>query len=161
MCRISKYELVCEKVATYSADINKRLGAEFAEQNALCGAFDVAELLLNVIRTDRNTTEHFYVFCLDTKLKVIGFFDIARGNLDSCPVHPREVFQPVVATAKCSAVIVAHNHPSGDPTPSPEDIEITKRLIEAGNLLGIRVIDHLVVGDGLWESIRSMDVVKF
>lgn len=161
MCRINKYELVCEKVTTYSADINKRLGAEFAEQNALCGAFDVAELLLNVIRTDRNTTEHFYVFCLDTKLKIIGFFDIARGSINSAPVHPREVFQPAIATAKCAAIIVAHNHPSGDPTPSTEDIGITERLVEAGELLGIKVIDHIVVGDWLWESIRSMGAVKF
>lgn len=161
MCRISKYELVCERVATYHADINERLGAQFAEQNALQADADVATLLINIIKTDRNTTEHFYVFCLDTRLKVVGFFDIAKGSLDTCSVHPREVYQPAVATPKCSAIIVAHNHPSGDPTPSSEDISVTERLVEAGKLLGIRLLDHIVVGDGVWQGIRSMGIVEF
>ena len=161
MCRIAKYELVCEKVATYEADINTRFKAEDSTMQAVRSAHDVFRLLRDTVRTDRFTTEHFFVFCLDTKLKIIGFFDIASGGLDAAPVHPREVFQPAVAMPKCAAIIVAHNHPSGDPAPSAEDLEVTRRLVDAGKLLGIRVMDHIVIGDGCYESIRSMGDIEF
>ena len=146
MCRISKYELICEKVANYNVDfIDKRMG----------DSSEVARFIMDVLRSDTYTVEHFMVFMLDTKLKVLGFSEVSKGNLESAPVHPREVFQPVMMTAKCAAVIVAHNHPSGDPTPSFEDIRVTERLEQAGDVLGIRVIDHLIIGDGCYVSMKS------
>lgn len=150
MCMVSKYNLVCEKVATYNT-----------EHKALTEPRHVAEFLMNAVGTDSLTTEHFFVFCLNTKLKVIGYFDIANGAIDGCPVHPREVFQPALATPKTAAIIVAHNHPSGDPKPSREDVKVTKRLVDAGQLLGIKVIDHLVVGDGIWCSLRNDGLADF
>lgn len=150
MCRVSKYSLVCEKVATYST-----------EHKALSQPQDVAEFLMDTVNTDSLTTEHFFVFCLNTKLRVIGYFDIASGAVDGCPVHPREVFQPALAMPKVAAILVAHNHPSGDPTPSMEDEHVTERLVDAGKLLGIRVIDHVVVGDGSWYSFRQDGLTDF
>ena len=138
-----KYELVCEKSATYH--ISSRVSS----------ADNIAELLQNTIKAGRLLTEHFFVFVLDTKLELVGYHDISAGTLNSTQVHPREVFQAAIATPKCAAVVVAHNHPSGDPTPSREDIETTRRLLQAGEILGIPVMDHVVIGDGSYTSIRS------
>lgn len=110
--------------------------------------------------------EIFWVLLLDTKNKLITQpVETTRGLLDASPVHPREVFSKAVRYSAAS-VILAHNHPSGDPTPSREDIDITRRLIEAARILGIRVVDHLVVGRPTSEvpgyvSLREKNLVAF
>lgn len=146
MCRINKYELVCEKVASYNTDvIDKRLR----------DSREVADFIMNTLMSDRYPTERFMVFMLDSKLKVLGYSDISIGNVDSAPVHPREVFQIAFAVPKTACILVAHNHPSGDPTPSRQDIEVTERLNKAADILGIRLIDHVIVGDGCFTSMKS------
>ncbi len=90
--------------------------------------------------------EHFVVLLLDRKNNVIGINTVAIGSLSATIVHPREVFKPAIL-ANAAAVILAHNHPSGDPTPSPEDKATTRKLVEAGKILGIQVLDHIIVGD--------------
>jgi len=115
--------------------------------------------------------EVFWALLLDTKNRMIGApVETTRGLLDSSPVHPREVFRAAVREA-AAAVIVAHNHPSGDPTPSKEDINITRRLIEASRILGIRVLDHVVIGRRMrsegeaptpgFVSLREKNLVSF
>ncbi|MEI7898690.1 MAG: DNA repair protein RadC [bacterium] len=110
--------------------------------------------------------EVFWVLLLDTKNKLIGQpVETSRGLLDSSPVHPREVFNKAVRYS-AAAVILAHNHPSGDPTPSKEDIDITRRLTEAARILGIRVVDHLIVGKPSpstpgFVSLREKNLVAF
>jgi DNA repair protein RadC len=110
--------------------------------------------------------EIFWVLLLDTKNKLIGQpVETTRGLLDTSPVHPREVFSKAVRYSAAS-VILAHNHPSGDPTPSKEDIDITRRLIEAARILGIRVVDHLIVGRPTattpgYVSLREKNLVAF
>lgn len=110
--------------------------------------------------------EIFWVLLLDTKNKLIGQpVETSRGLLDSSPVHPREVFNKAVRYSAAS-VILAHNHPSGDPTPSKEDIDITRRLTEAARILGIRVVDHLIVGKPSattpgYVSLREKNLVAF
>ena len=91
---------------------------------------------------------------LNSKLQVESKSVISIGNLDSAPVHPREVFAPAVKRGS-AAVIVAHNHPSGDATPSPQDIDVTKRLIKASEILGIRLLDHVIVGSGCFTSMKT------
>lgn len=86
------------------------------------------------------------MICLNTKNKVIGVFEISHGNVNSSIVGTREVFQKALL-ANAVSIIFLHNHPSGDCTPSRQDIEITKKLSEAGKLMGIEVLDHLVIGD--------------
>ena len=98
--------------------------------------------------------EEFHVVTLTTKNQVIESHHISTGTLDASLVHPREVFRPALRDA-ASSVILAHNHPSGDPTPSREDFAVTKRLEEAGKLLGIDVLDHIVVGRDGVVSIRE------
>jgi DNA repair protein RadC len=90
--------------------------------------------------------EVFWTLLLDTKNRLIGQpVEASRGLLDASPVHPREVFSKAIRHG-AAAVILAHNHPSGDPTPSPEDLRVTRQLIEASRVLGIRVLDHIIVG---------------
>ena len=103
-----------------------------------------------------NDQEHFVVACLDTKLFVQCVVVVTVGTLNASLVHPREVFKPAFVEGS-SAIMLSHNHPSGDSTPSREDHEVTKRLTEAGEILGIKVLDHIIHGDGTNEvhSIRE------
>ena len=100
-------------------------------------------------------SEVFAILCLSTKHRVIGYHEVSRGTLDTALVHPREVFKAAIL-ANAAAIILTHNHPSGDPTPSADDLTLTQRLVEAGRLLGIDVLDHIVIGDGMWVSIMEL-----
>lgn len=90
--------------------------------------------------------EYMYMICMNTKNKIIGVFEISHGSVNSSIVSPREVYQKALL-ANAVSIIMLHNHPSGDPTPSREDIEVTKRLYEAGKILNIQLLDHIVIGD--------------
>lgn len=94
--------------------------------------------------------EHFVAFHLDARNRVRSFETVAIGSMVAAIVHPREVFKGAIL-ANAAGIILAHNHPSGDTGPSPEDIAITKRLHEAGRILGIDVLDHIIVGDGTFS----------
>jgi len=98
--------------------------------------------------------EHFKVIHLNTKNQVLKVETTAVGILSSSPVHPREVFKEAVKMSS-AGLILAHNHPSGDPTPSQDDLLLTKRLYEAGEILGIRIIDHLILGDNRYLSLKE------
>jgi DNA repair protein RadC len=91
--------------------------------------------------------EHFVVLMLDQKNKVIGIHTVSIGSLTASVVHPRECFKPAILS-NVAAIILAHNHPSGQPQPSQEDRVLTVRLVAAGKLLGISVLDHVIIGDG-------------
>jgi DNA repair protein RadC len=116
-------------------------------------ARDVVELFREFLQeTDR---EQFFLLCLNTKNEPTAIHTVSIGSLDSSIVHPREVFKAAIL-ANSASVIVAHNHPSGDPTPSREDIQVTQMLKEAGNLLGITVLDHIIVGsEGAYYSLKE------
>nr|CAA9251190.1 UPF0758 family protein [uncultured Armatimonadetes bacterium] len=113
---------------------------------------DVYNLLGPTLR-DQNR-EHFVALLLDTKGGVLRTRTVSVGDLSSSLVHPREVFTEAVRHSAAS-LIVAHNHPSGDPAPSPEDVQVTRRLCEAGELLGIELLDHVVLGDSRWVSLKE------
>ena len=89
--------------------------------------------------------EVFYVLLLDSRSRLIGEVEVSRGSLNQSLVHPREVFAPALRE-HAAAILVLHNHPSGDPNPSREDHEVTRRLVRAGEILGVRLVDHVVVG---------------
>jgi len=99
--------------------------------------------------------EVFIVLGIDVKNAVLEEVEVARGTLTGVDVHPRDVFRPLIRMS-AAAALVAHNHPSGDPRPSTEDIELTRRLREAGDLIGIPVIDHIVLGATGWTSIAEL-----
>lgn len=89
--------------------------------------------------------EHFLAVALDAKNRPIGEIEVARGSLSACPVAPADVFRSLLLEG-ASGVVLVHNHPSGVPAPSPEDLDLTERLVGAGDLLGVRVLDHVIVG---------------
>ena len=95
---------------------------------------------------------------LDAKNRILCFELISLGSLNQSVVHPREVFKSALLSS-AAAMILIHNHPSGDPSPSPEDLKITQRLKEAGELLGIKVLDHLVVGETAYYSFADQGVL--
>jgi DNA repair protein RadC len=99
-------------------------------------------------------TEVFAILCLTTKHRVIAYHEVSRGTLDSTLVHPREVFKAALL-ANAAAIIVCHNHPSGDPTPTVDDVDVTRRLSASGQVLGIELLDHIVVGDGRYYSFKE------
>ena len=98
------------------------------------------------------TQEVFIVLGLDIRNGLLDIVEVARGSVAGVEVHPREVFRPLVRMAAAGGVVV-HNHPSGDPTPSGEDLDLTRRLRDVGRLLGIPIVDHVVVGEGAFRSI--------
>lgn len=106
--------------------------------------------------------EHFVVLALDTRRRVIGSEVISTGTLDTALVHPREVFSYLMGLGGVSAFLVAHNHPSGEPDPSAEDIALTLRVYRAGELMGVHLIDHIVVtAQGPFHSIRASHKIAF
>ena len=122
-----------------------------------------------VLRERARVLQHevFWALMLDTKNRLIGEPQkISEGTLNSSLVHPRELFKKALQHS-CAAMILAHNHPSGDPTPSAEDIKVTKQLIGAGEVMGIKVLDHIVVGHRKYHnatdflSLRESGLVKF
>jgi DNA repair protein RadC len=98
--------------------------------------------------------ETFLIVLLDSKNKIIRDLQISMGSLSSSVVHPREVFAPAIKESAASVIFV-HNHPSGDPTPSPEDLDITRRLQEVSEVVGIKVLDHLIIGSGGYVSLKD------
>ncbi len=116
----------------------------------------------NAIKTITNVQEEaqevFGILVLNIKNKIVAAHEVSRGTLNTSMVHPREVFKPAVLH-NAAAIICFHNHPSGDPEPSREDIEITERLKNAGEILGIPVYDHIIVGDDRCVSLKERGVM--
>lgn len=140
------------RTAVYAAESN----AEYAPARRIQRSEDVYALCAGMAR---GRVEVFRVVLLNARHDVIRVAMVSRGSLSATIVHPREVFRPAIV-ASAAAVILVHNHPSGDPEPSAEDVEITKRLVRAGDLLGIDVLDHVIVAKGgRYLSLKERGVV--
>lgn len=135
MKRFYKYDLEIVREKRYTVETKKITCPE-----------DIFEVL-KVVGLHKLPREKFYMVALDNKNEILGIREVSSGTISSTLVHPREVFQ-VALMLGSARMIVAHNHPSGDVTPSSEDIETTNRLIQAGEILGVSVVDHIIVGDG-------------
>jgi DNA repair protein RadC len=136
-----------------AVELGRRLAALSTEgRPQIHNPDDVANLLMPEMRDAKR--EFFKAVMLDTKNTVIRITTVSIGTLDSSLVHPREVFKDAI-TASAASVILAHNHPSGDPTPSKQDLLVTERLVEAGKLMGIDVLDHIILGDNRWISLKQ------
>jgi DNA repair protein RadC len=120
--------------------------AEFPRGSHCRSSEDAASIARGIYQTLDADKEHFLLLTLNNKNRVNGFKVVSTGSLTASLVHPREVWRAALHLC-AAAVIFVHNHPSGEPAPSPEDQDITRRLKETGDLLGIRVLDHVVLGD--------------
>lgn len=135
-------------------ELSKRIATTYTLGNKVVvkSPDDVSKLLMEDLRHLRK--EVFKVILLDTKNHVLKSVNISVGSLNASIVHPREVFSEAVK-AGCSSILLAHNHPSGDPEPSCEDIQTTNRLVNAGNIMGIKVLDHIIIGNGRYVSFKE------
>ncbi len=143
-----------EQAATLKAaiELGRRCLTERRSKVYIQSARDIYDMMGHEMgRLDR---EQIRVVMLDTRNGVIAVETVAIGTINSCIGHPREIFKNAIVRSAASIIIV-HNHPSGDPAPSPEDLSLTKRLIEVGKFLGIEVLDHVVIGDGCYCSIKD------
>ncbi len=139
-----------------AAELGRRLALTSNPQQQIKSPDDVKNYVMEDMRYyDR---EHFKCLYLNRKNQVLGLETVSVGGLASSLVHPREVFKPAIKRSAASIILI-HNHPSGDPTPSAEDISITKRLVESGKLLGIDVLDHIIIGDGRYVSLKSSNAI--
>ena len=136
-----------------AVELGKRISAFTHEARPVirCPA-DVSQLVMSELRHEAR--EQFRVLLLDTRNQVTRVSTVSVGSLTESIVHPREVFREAIRHSS-AALIAVHNHPSGDPTPSPEDIQVTQRLAEAGRLVGIELLDHVIVGDGRYVSLKE------
>lgn len=126
------------------------------EEHIVSSPKDVSNYMMRQMKGLKK--EYFKLIMLNTKNIIISVKDISIGNLNSSIVHPREVFIEAIKLSSAS-VILCHNHPSGDPTPSKEDILITKRLKECGTLLGIEVLDHIIIGNEAYISLKEKGII--
>jgi len=115
--------------------------------------------LNSLMDMDTLAVEKVVLVCLDTKNKIMSINQISQGTVNSSLVNPREIFQMALLQGATN-IIVAHNHPSGNPKPSGADIDVTKRLAEAGKILGVNLLDHLIIGDGKYTSLRERGCIE-
>ncbi|MEN6489220.1 MAG: DNA repair protein RadC, partial [Smithella sp.] len=139
-------------------ELSKRVSASLINNNRVTikSPVEVSTLLMEEMRHLKK--EIFKIILLNTKNHIIKYLNVSVGSLNSSIVHPREVFSEAVKVG-CSGMLLAHNHPSGDPEPSREDIETTQRLVNAGNILGIKVLDHVIIGDGRYISFKEQGLI--
>lgn len=140
----AKYELIMKKTEVRESIFDYDLRT----------SEDAYKFATDIMRLHEIPQEVFSVVMLNAKGEVIGYGEISRGDLTGSIVHPREVFKPAIIQ-NAAAIIAFHNHPSGNATPSSEDLQVTKRLSEAGRLLGIQLFDHIIVGDGEYTSLAK------
>ena len=147
--RITTYDVKLVKEESKLYEVNSVM------VNSVSAASEMIELVCNL---NDSTVEKFGIICLDTKNKVIGIHIIGVGGLASCNVEIRGIFQRALLNNAMS-IILFHNHPSGDPTPSAEDIAITRKIVEAGNVMTIKVLDHIICGDGRCVSLAERGII--
>jgi|SRR5690554_1019772 len=133
-------------------ELGRRLNQLDSEVLRIKSPQDVAAWVMEDLRYLQH--EQFLILMLNTKNGIISSEEVSRGSLNASIVHPREVFTRAIKRS-AAAIILVHNHPSGDPTPSQEDINVTRRLVEVGRLVGIDVLDHLIIGDGVFASLKE------
>jgi len=143
-----------KKGRQHAEELIKLLSKTLSGENQKCihKPSDVYDMSLDLLYEKK---EHFIMFVLNSKNKVLMRKTVSIGSLNASIVHPREVFSEAIVQGAAS-IICVHNHPSGDPTPSPEDLEVTRRLVAAGEIIGIQVLDHIVVGQHGFYSMKEM-----
>jgi len=138
-------------------ELGRRLSSLPGEDKPRIGSpEDVSLLMMPTMRDLLN--EALHVLCLDTKNYVTKQERIFEGSLNASVIHPREVFRFAIREA-AAAIILVHNHPSGDPTPSSDDIRATKQIVEAGNYIEIPVLDHVIIGNGIFVSLKEKELI--
>lgn len=137
-------------------ELGKRISLDTNFYKKIKSSTDIGNYLVDLMGNYKQ--EYFNIILLDTKNNIIGVKNISKGSLNSTIVHPREVFKEAVKKSTAS-LILAHNHPSGETDPSKEDIGITKKLLEVGNIVGINVLDHIIIGQNKYFSFKEEGLI--
>ncbi len=139
-------------------EINRRIESQskWVSENRITSPKDIADIFIPLLRDE--VKEKFIIVCLNSANKIIKYEVISVGNLNSSVVHPREIFKAAIENNSASVILI-HNHPSGNPEPSNEDIAITKKLVEAGKILDIPVFDHLIIAANLFTSFVDKRII--
>ena len=116
------------------------------------------EVFIKFLKLDERAEEVLAMITLDIKNNITGVFEVSQGTINKSFTHPREVFKRAILQ-NSAGIILAHNHPSGFPEPSSDDKSITKKLVDAGEIIGIQVLDHLIIGDGCFCSLKEKDMM--
>ncbi|MDY0267259.1 MAG: DNA repair protein RadC [Methanimicrococcus sp.] len=145
-CRIISVFELSRRLESFSEETKRKIG----------NPDDIFNYIYPKIREEKQ--EKFILLCLDTKNQILSDTIVFVGGLDFSIVQPREIFKTALLESAASVILI-HNHPSGDPTPSREDIIITNRMIESGKILGIQVRDHLIIGDGCYISLKQEEYI--
>lgn len=138
-------------------ELAKRLGEKRGERSVVTCPEDAADYAAPRLRYENR--EHMCVMLLNVKNHIIAWETISIGSLDASVVHPREVFRPAIIKGAASIILV-HNHPSGDPTPSKEDLEVTARMVQVGKIMNISVLDHIIIGGDSFVSMKEKGAIK-
>jgi DNA repair protein RadC len=136
----------------YVRQVSVRYGKKHKSAVDIRGPEAIAKFARKIIK--ENGKEHLIMFCLDGNHSVVAYNVVAVGTATSAPVHPREVFQPAIMAGAVS-IVLCHNHPSGNVEPSREDLSVTKTLLEASKYLGIKLLDHVIVGQDAYHSMHE------
>ena len=124
----------------------------FDYQRVLSNPRELVDFLLPIL--GQEPVEVFVMVCLTTKFHLLGFHEVARGSIDNVHVAPRDIFKTAILS-NAAMFVVAHNHPSGDPTPSPDDVAITRAIAAGAQLMSVPILDHIVIGDGRYFSFKE------
>ena len=146
--KYAKYELVMRKLKVHE-DV-----AEYKVRDT----DELHQFIHNILKLQELPEERFYVILFDTKGKITGYSEVCKGTIDACDAAPREVFKLAVVH-NAASIAVAHNHPSEDPAPSHMDIVTTERLVQAGKILGIQLVDHMIIGGDTYISLREQNMI--
>ena len=148
------------RITSYDVQLNGRLNV-LVKEKAVNYAIDqftlpdtIVSMFVDLFNINKKAEEHLYLLALDTKSHPIGVFLLTKGTVNMTVLNPREIF---VRLCLCGATgfVILHNHPSGDPTPSTDDIKSTKRVKEASKIMGIRLLDHIIVGDEYFSMMKK------
>ncbi|WP_258959318.1 JAB domain-containing protein [Paenibacillus tyrfis] len=149
-----------ERINFYSVkQVKEKSGLYHLNSKKVSSPEDANQIIQTVLDLNNEAVEKFGILTLDSRNVVAGIHVLAIGTLNAVLIHPREVFKAAILN-NAAGIVLFHNHPSGDPTPSEEDIEITQRIVEAGHLMMIEVLDHIITGDGKYCSMAEQGLLN-
>lgn len=156
--RIVKYKTKLDE--KQRAVLEKECSVNYPEiDRKMSSPENIVRLAREYLRLHEQAEEYLYMLCMNNKLMLTGIFELSHGNVNSSIFSVREMLQKALL-ANAVSIIVMHNHPSGDPTPSMEDIKATERLVKAGEILGVQVLDHIIIGRPTYVSLKEKGYIK-
>ncbi len=150
-------------ITKYNTILNNDKHCELKKEESVNYQYDgnfsnpqlIYNMLCDVFQHNRKTEEYLYLLCFDTKCRLLGVFEVSHGTVNSLLCNTREIFQKALL-CNASNIVLAHNHPSGDTTPSKEDMQVYKKVKKAANIIGVQLLDNLIIGDNYYSFMENL-----